>query len=965
MNNFQPIAITGMSATFPRASVLDEFWRVILSGKDCMTEIPPSYWLLEDFYDPDPNTPLKTYSRHGGFIPKVAFDPAVYGVPPTLAASTDVVQLLALILARRALEDTSNHQIDRLNLERTSVILGMSAATDLLITISGQLARPTWVEGMRQAGITEEKVNEATERISALLPDWNEAVFPGMLGGITAGRIANRFNLGGTNCTVDAACASSFGAIHLGISELLLGRSDRIITGAVDALNNVWGFMSFSKTPTISPTGKCRPFSENADGLTLGEGGGIIILRLLEDAERDGDPIYAVIHGLGTSSDGRSRSIYAPRSTGQQTALERCYEQAGYEPRSVSLLEAHGTATAAGDRCEIAALKSVFAKNASTDLNWCALGSIKSQIGHTKCAAGTASLIKTVCALQNRVLPPTANVSKPHPRLDLENSPFYLNTRAKPWISSRNTPRRASVSSFGFGGTNFHATLEEYRGKHKAPRIRSISADVFLCSAHSAYELKTAVAKWAGVRDVAAFENLAHSSQLNFCSDHTWRLATIAENYEQLTTKAAQILAWIEDPSAKDVANTWICRGQPPADRSTVAFVFPGECGQRIEPMAEIPMHFTSAMDAWEIMDSAAEEVDLKLSEVLYPPQVFTDEQRALQNSVLHRSENEQVAINAISAGCLAVLRSAGLQPAMSAGFNCGELLAVHVAGAVSLEEVIRISRKRGEIAGYLHANKPKHTGSESSSIDAGSLVEWTTYLKEVPAAAFEIPIYSSTTRDLLPRDLHTALTTSSQKPTEFIPVLQRMRDQGARVFVEVGPGHLLTQFAQNELGSESLCIALLKDGQPSDQSMLGALAALAVAGLPVKWSFLWDGFRSPRSIEKLSAATFEIDGRNIGRRYPLPGGSSAKTPPVLSPVQPPENEKQTAQKSVPLSLQVPPRTELPEFQKSLIESMPQPEKISLSPAINPDAAVIGRTHETFLRVLGDTHRAYLNAIQR
>ncbi len=263
---------------------------------------------------------------------------------------------------------------------------------------------------MRANGIPEDEAQAICNRIADSYVPWTEASFPGLLGNVIAGRIANKFDLGGTNCVVDAACASSLSALSMGLSELYLDQADMVIVGGVDTLNDILMYMCFSKTPALSASGDCRPFSDQADGTILGEGLGMLALRRLEDAERDGDRIYAVIRGVGSSSDGKGTAVYAPKASGQAHALRRAYAAAGYSPRTVELLEAHGTATKAGDVAEFTGASSVFAEADPESKQWCAIGSVKSQIGHTKGAAGAASLIKAVLALHHKVLPPTIKV---------------------------------------------------------------------------------------------------------------------------------------------------------------------------------------------------------------------------------------------------------------------------------------------------------------------------------------------------------------------------------------------------------------------------------------------------------------------------------------------------------------------------------------------------------------------------
>ena len=464
--NKQPIAIVGVSALFPGSTDATGFWRDILEGRDLITDVPASHWLVDDYYDPDPSAPDKTYARRGGFLDPVGFDALGFGVPPSSLPATDTSQLLALILAQTVLQDAAREQFEHMDRSRISVILGVTSAQELLFSMVSRLQRPVWVKALRESGLPEDEVQAACERIAANYVPWQESSFPGLLGNVVAGRIANRLNLGGTNCVTDAACASALSALSMAISELQLGNSDLVISGGVDTLNDIFMYMCFSKTPALSPTGDCRPFSDKADGTMLGEGLGMMALKRLADAERDGDRIYAVIRGIGTSSDGRAKSVYAPVPEGQAQALRRAYAVAGYGPDTVELVEAHGTGTKAGDVAEFEGLRQVFDATGAGRRQWCALGSVKSQIGHTKAAAGAAGLFKAVMALHHKVLPPSIKIDAPNPKLDIEQSAFYLNTRTRPWIRGSAHPRRASVSAFGFGGSNFHVTLEEYQ----APR---------------------------------------------------------------------------------------------------------------------------------------------------------------------------------------------------------------------------------------------------------------------------------------------------------------------------------------------------------------------------------------------------------------------------------------------------------------------------------------------------------------
>ena len=276
---------------------------------------------------------------------------------------------------------------------------------------------------------------QAIEACQGLLPEWTEDSFPGFLLNVTAGRIANRLNLGGANYTVDAACGSSLAAASLAVRELETGAADMVILGGVDTVQNPFTYLAFSKTQAFSPRGRCRPFDASADGIVISEGVAAVVLKRLADAERDGDRIYAVIKGVGASSDGRARGLTAPVVEGQMRALERAYSKAGVSPATVGYVEAHGTGTALGDVVEIEALGQLF-REAGANQRECIVGSVKSMIGHTKCAAGLAGLINASLALYHQVLPPTIGVETPNPKLDLREGPLRLCTQSSAVASS-------------------------------------------------------------------------------------------------------------------------------------------------------------------------------------------------------------------------------------------------------------------------------------------------------------------------------------------------------------------------------------------------------------------------------------------------------------------------------------------------------------------------------------------------
>lgn len=718
------IAIVGVSALFPGSASAGSFWSNILSGKDLMSDVPPSHWLIEDYYDPDPSARDKTYCKRGAFLSPVGFDALEFGIPPSMLSSTDTSQLLALITARQVLDDAAVGQFSKVARDRISVILGVASGTELLGQMVSRLQRPLWQKGLRDSGFSEEQVQAACDSISDQFVPWRESTFPGLLGNVVAGRIANRLDLGGTNCVVDAACASSLAAVSMAVNELYLGQSDLAIVGGVDTINDILMYMCFSKTPALSASGDCRPFSSKADGTMMGEGMAMLALRRLEDAERDGDAIYAVLEAMGSSSDGKSKSVYAPVSAGQAKALRRTYERAGYGPETVELVEAHGTGTIAGDAAEFGALREVFNATGRSDRQWCALGSVKSQIGHTKAAAGAAGLFKAVMALHHRVLPPTIKVEQPNPELDLENSPFYLNTNARPWIANPRFPRRASVSAFGFGGSNFHAALEEYTGPGARPgRLRSCSAELFLFSGASgaavAEQCRSVV---KALRDGIPADYLAEQCRKCFDVSQPARLSLVAADetkmIEQLE-KTANRVPKSAGADFDDPAGAFFRQGDA---APKVAFLFPGQGSQYVGMGTHVANEFDAARQAWDRSIGLTDERGNSVASVNFPRPVFSDEERERQELLLTSTEWAQPALGIASLGYLNLIAKLEIEAACMAGHSFGELTALHAAGVIDEPGFLRAAWERGQLMKAAAGNPGAMTAVTASM---AQLQEW------------------------------------------------------------------------------------------------------------------------------------------------------------------------------------------------------------------------------------------------
>ncbi len=346
----EAIAIIGMSCLFPKAKDLHAYWRNILGKVDAIEEVPLSQWDWRNYYDPDPQARDKIYSKWGGFLEEIEFDSTKYGIPPSSLSSIDPMQLLLLEVTDAALKDAGyeNKPFPR---EKTSVMLA-NAGHGPITAFYSLRSMLGWKLAHLDPAVKIE--------LEKMLPEWTEDSFPGYLGNVTAGRVANRFDLGGVNFSIDAACASSLAALYTAVAELRNGNSDLVFLSATDTHNQPGDYLSFSKTHAFSSDGHCKTFDASADGIVISEGMAMVVLKRLSDAERDGDRIYAVIKGIGGSSDGRDLSLTAPRPAGQIKALLRAYQDAGVDPSTVTLVEAHGTGTVAGDKAEVEALKQVF-----------------------------------------------------------------------------------------------------------------------------------------------------------------------------------------------------------------------------------------------------------------------------------------------------------------------------------------------------------------------------------------------------------------------------------------------------------------------------------------------------------------------------------------------------------------------------------------------------------------------------
>jgi polyketide-type polyunsaturated fatty acid synthase PfaA len=882
---------------FPGSTDFAGFWSSIVNRVDAIRDVPSSHWNAADYLDADPRTPDHVYTARGGFLDPVAFNPGAFGIPPSNLEATDSSQLLGLIVAQQALADcgytitngngaATAKTIDR---SRISVILGVTGTLELVIPLGARLGHPIWRRALREAGVEEPVADDVVQRIADAYVGWQENSFPGLLGNVVAGRIANRFDLGGTNCVVDAACASSLSAIHLASMELATGRADVVLTGGVDTFNDIFMFTCFSKTPALSPTGNARPFDASGDGTVLGEGLGMIVLKRLDDARRDGDRIWAILRGVGSSSDGKGNAIYAPRKEGQIEALRTAYRVAGVTPETIELVEAHGTGTKVGDAAEVSALTEVY-RFTDRSRPWCALGSIKSQLGHTKAAAGIAGLLKAAAALHHKVLPPTIKVRQPLDVLD-GDSPFYVNAQKRPWLPTLDHPRRAAVSAFGFGGSNFHCVLEEAE-PDKTTIDWTGEVQILAFHGESIAALKQQLAAWPAGLECAELCRRADRSRRQWQPGASCRLLVLVQRGATDLTKLLANLSALLDaatgkPFARLAEGVFFGSGAP---AGKLAVLFPGQGAQYPGMLLDFACHFPAAQrtlaNAERLFTAATGR---RLVDLLYPPSAFTGEARKAQEDALRATDVAQPALGAASLGAWRVLEDFGVRADAFAGHSYGELTALCAAGRLDEEAFHSLSLLRGTLmarggagSGMLavkageeairhvlreegidlvlaNKNAPEQTvlSGPLADIDRAAAVFAARKISAVRlnvAAAFHspavararepllaalkdialppghAPVFANTTAAVYPADPAAArelLAGQLARPVEWVQQIEALYAAGARTFLEVGPGARLTALVEAILAGRDADVLAL-DASTSQRGFFDLATVLA-----------------------------------------------------------------------------------------------------------------------------------------
>ena len=732
---FEPIAVIGMAALMPDATSIEQFWQNIIDAHVSIKEVSKDRWDPEIYWEngaPGNITEGKTYSKIGGFVDGYEFDWRRWRQPPGTLPQIDPCQLWAVTVSADAIENAGygdgGKTLDR---ARTGVIfanaLGGENRSESNLRVFSAEMRKIAIDN----GVTPEQADAMVEKICEGTPRIDEDTMPGELANVVSGRVANLLDLQGPNYSTDAACASSMAALLDACRLLQTRQVDTMLAGATDRCMEAPTYAKFSAIGALSPS-HSTPFDARANGFVMGEGAGVLLLKRLSEAIDDGDDIKAVIRGVGGSSDGRGKGITAPSQRGQVQAVSRAYAQAGYNPSTVELVEAHGTSTKVGDATELSTLSLLWKGLDGGD--HIAVGSVKSQIGHLKAAAGIAGIMKACNAVYHATIPPSAGFETPNPTVEWDQIPFFVPTKALDWPKPESNPRRAGVSAFGFGGTNFHVTLEEYVPEYHAAlvsewdgrweayagittsssskptmtheELKAVEGGLLLLSGDSVESVKSKLESitFSGTN----FDDDPKGMRLSFTLPEHWsfdasdsfRMAIIATSWAEFSKRKDLAL------KAMDDAEKWgflmsqgILISNDPAlpSEAKVAHMYPGQGSQYVGMTNDLNSRFTGVGQVWEKADITMVDVlDGETLSSFVLRKNLSDEEKKEAEYKLKQTEYTQPAMLTADLAIEAALNAHGHKPDMVAGHSLGEYAALMSAGILDMDGALRAAAARG-----------------------------------------------------------------------------------------------------------------------------------------------------------------------------------------------------------------------------------------------------------------------------
>jgi acyl carrier protein len=918
----EKIAIIGYSSTLPGSNNEFEYWDMISESINNIKDLPEDRLDITAYYNTDPSINDKIYCKRGGFIDDFDFDPREYGLNLLQMEDCDTNQVLSLLKVKQAMQSAN---IDPFKGRKNiGCVLGIGGGQKLSHEMYSRLNYNVVEKVAIKMGMKEKDIENFVEKYKSNFPLWRLDSFPGFLGNVTSGRCCNVFNLDGMNCVVDAACASSLTAIKVAIDELLYGDCRTMIAGATCTDNSIGMYMAFSKTPVFTKNQDLTAYNHNSSGMLIGEGSAIVILKKLDDAIQDGDKIHGVILGCAASSDGKSSGIYTPTFKGQEEVVKRALRKANVDPRSITMIEGHGTGTSKGDENELSVLKSVFN---DCDKQQIAVGSIKSNIGHLKAVAGMASLIKILMCLKHKTIAPSINVEYPPPQLELSKSALYINTKLRPWFTENNITRRAGISSFGFGGTNFHLILEEFEKEHTEPYRMNTTYSSIILDGENIDDL---------IEKCKSEINLLMENELNFHkltkiykirklnSQHP-RVGFVALNAEECLISLKKIITKLQNESDSvswEFNNIIFRKNEISTDKSIVS-LFTGQGSQYTYMFNEIALNWPQFRNSINKMNKYSSDIcNILTSDILYPREPYQNES-PIDENIIKQTRNSSLATSACSIGCYNIFKDSGFKSHFFAGHSLGEFTALHASGIIDENDYFYLMAKRAnimdkkfDITGTMAAiirddvNSVKFSeniqianinsstqivisgkGSDidneiknlqlldknikcvklnvgnayHSEIMHNNQKEFNQVINEIQFKQPHTSIYSNFTGDKYEGiDLKNYVSQHMTKSVKFVDQIKNIYKNGGRIFVEFGPTNVLNKFVKDILKDKNDIFTISINPNKkldSDKQLREAAVQLSVLGVKLENFDPWQIDNKYNEIVKKTKTTINLSG--------------------------------------------------------------------------------------------------------